>query len=175
MDAAVSIGNVDHPRSRRRREWPYAWMFSGPAAVVLLPMMAFPVAYTLYLSVTNWTPTLGGSAKFVGLQNYLKLIAQDERFHHALWRTLWFTAAGVVRPDSPRSRTSAMTGLRACHPSRTQPGFALTPPRRLSWARFVLPPSPGLRRPDDSWCGAPAQKQIRITHNVSPFRGVRRL
>jgi len=95
MDAAVSIGNVDHPRSRRRREWQYAWMFSGPAALVPLLMMAFPVAYTLYLSVTNWTPTLVGSAKFVGLQNYIKLIAQDERFHNALWRTIWFTTAGV--------------------------------------------------------------------------------
>lgn len=70
-------------------------MFSGPAVLVLLVMMAFPIAYTLYLSFTDWTPTLVGSAKFVGLQNYVKLIARDERFLNALWRTLWFTAAGV--------------------------------------------------------------------------------
>ena len=70
-------------------------MFSGPAVLVLLVMMAFPVAYTLYLSFTDWTPTLVGSAKFVGLQNYIKLIAHDERFLNALWRTIWFTVAGV--------------------------------------------------------------------------------
>jgi multiple sugar transport system permease protein len=92
MEAAGQIGYAGR---RPRREWQYAWMFSGPAVLVLLVMMAFPVAYTLYLSFTNWTPTLVGSAKFVGLQNYIKLIAHDERFLNALWRTIWFTAVGV--------------------------------------------------------------------------------
>jgi multiple sugar transport system permease protein len=95
MEAAVSLGQPGYARKRPRREWQYAWMFSGPAVLVLLVMMAFPVVYTLYLSFTNWTPTLVGSAKFVGLQNYVKLIAHDERFLHALWRTIWFTVAGV--------------------------------------------------------------------------------
>jgi multiple sugar transport system permease protein len=70
-------------------------MFSGPATLILLVMMAFPIAYTLYLSLTNWTPTLFGAAKFVGLQNYVKLLTHDERFRNALWRTVWFTSAGV--------------------------------------------------------------------------------
>src|SRR5271157_518783 len=95
MEAAVSAGQAGYARKRPRREWQYAWMFSGPAVLVLLVMMAFPVAYTLYLSFTDWTPTLVGSAKFVGLQNYVKLIAHDERFLNALWRTIWFTVAGV--------------------------------------------------------------------------------
>jgi multiple sugar transport system permease protein len=95
MEAAVSAGQAGYARKRPRREWQYAWMFSGPAVLVLLVMMAFPVAYTLYLSFTDWTPTLVGSAKFVGLQNYIKLIAHDERFLNALWRTIWFTVAGV--------------------------------------------------------------------------------
>jgi multiple sugar transport system permease protein len=95
MDGAVSLDQTGHAGKRPRPEWQYAWMFSGPAVLVLLVMMAFPVAYTLYLSFTNWTPTLIGSAKFVGLQNYIKLIAHDERFLDALWRTIWFTAAGV--------------------------------------------------------------------------------
>ena len=95
MEAAVSPVQAGYARKRPRREWQYAWMFSGPAVLVLLVMMAFPVAYTLYLSFTDWTPTLVGSAKFVGLQNYVKLIAHDERFLNALWRTIWFTVAGV--------------------------------------------------------------------------------
>jgi multiple sugar transport system permease protein len=89
------MGQTGYAGKRRLHDWEYAWMFSGPAALVLLVMMAFPVAYTLYLSFTNWTPTLVGSAKFVGLQNYIKLIAHDERFLNALWRTILFTAAGV--------------------------------------------------------------------------------
>ena len=95
MDVVTSVAAVPYTGSRRAHEWPYAWIFSGPAVLVLTVMMAFPVAYTLYLSFTNWTPTLVGTAKFVGLQNYIKLITQDERFRNALWRTIWFTAAGV--------------------------------------------------------------------------------
>jgi multiple sugar transport system permease protein len=95
MNAAVTTGKVRYTGKGHRHEWQYAWMFSGPAVLILLVMMAFPIIYTLYLSFTNWTPTLIGSAKFVGLQNYIKLITQDERFLNALWRTIWFTIAGV--------------------------------------------------------------------------------
>ncbi len=91
----AGAGQIRYAVKRPRPEWQYAWMFSGPAVLVLLIMMAFPVAYTLYLSFTNWTPTLVGSAKFIGLQNYIKLICHDERFLNALWRTIWFTAVGV--------------------------------------------------------------------------------
>ncbi len=91
----AGAGQIGYDGRHPTREWQYAWMFSGPAVLVLLVMMAFPIAYTLYLSFTNWTPTLVGSAKFIGLQNYIKLIFHDERFLNALWRTIWFTAVGV--------------------------------------------------------------------------------
>lgn len=77
------------------RERHYAWLFPAPAVIVLLLMMAFPIAYTLYLSFTNWTPTATGSAQWVGLANYIKLLTNDERFINALGRTLWFTIAAV--------------------------------------------------------------------------------
>jgi len=95
MDVVTSVAAGQFTGRRRGHQWPYAWIFSGPSVLVLTVMMAFPVAYTLYLSFTNWTPTLVGTARFVGLQNYIKLITQDERFRNALWRTIWFTAAGV--------------------------------------------------------------------------------
>ena len=95
MGEAVSVRRGGRVGQHHWHDWQYAWLFSGPAVLVLLVMMAFPVVYTLYLSFTNWTPTLVGSAKFVGLQNYIKLVTQDERFLNALWRTIWFTAAGV--------------------------------------------------------------------------------
>jgi multiple sugar transport system permease protein len=57
--------------------------------------MAFPVAYTLYLSFTKWSPTSLGTPEIIGLQNYIELITDDERFLNALWRTIWFTVAAV--------------------------------------------------------------------------------
>ena len=73
----------------------FVWLFPTPAIVILLVMMAFPVAYTLFLSFTKWTPTSLGSPEFIGLENYVKLITQDERFRNAVWRTIWFTVVGV--------------------------------------------------------------------------------
>ena len=87
-------GNRFRPKGVSRDRL-FAWLFPTPAIVILLVMMAFPVAYTLFLSFTKWTPTSLGSPEFIGLENYFKLIAQDERFRNAAWRTIWFTVVGV--------------------------------------------------------------------------------
>jgi multiple sugar transport system permease protein len=70
-------------------------VFPAPSIAILLALMAFPVAYTVYLSFTKWTPTSTGAPEFIGLQNYIDLILDDERFLNALWRTIWFTVAAV--------------------------------------------------------------------------------
>jgi multiple sugar transport system permease protein len=72
------------------------WLFSGPAVLVLIIMMAFPIIYTLYLSFTDWTPNVHGIYAYEGLSNYTKLIFSDERFQNAVWRTLVFTFVGVT-------------------------------------------------------------------------------
>jgi multiple sugar transport system permease protein len=71
------------------------WWFPAPAVVVLLALMAFPVGYTLFLSFTKWSPTATGSPEFIGLENYIKLITDDERFVNAVGRTILFTVVGV--------------------------------------------------------------------------------
>lgn len=71
------------------------WLFSGPATLVLILMMAFPVAYTLYLSFTNWTPSVSGVHEYEGFNNYKELIFEDARFQNAVGRTIIFTAVGV--------------------------------------------------------------------------------
>jgi multiple sugar transport system permease protein len=73
----------------------FAWLFPSPSVIVMLLLMAFPVAYTLYLSFTKWSPTSLGTPEFIGLENYINLIIDDERFLNALWRTIWFTVAAV--------------------------------------------------------------------------------
>lgn len=73
----------------------FAWIMPTPAVIVLLLLMIFPVAYTVYLSLTKWSPTSLGTPDFIGLQNYLELILNDERFRNAVWRTIWFTVVAV--------------------------------------------------------------------------------
>lgn len=74
----------------------FAWIMPAPAVLIMLILMAFPIAYTIYLSVTKWSPTSFGSPEFIGLENYIKLITEDSRFLNAVWRTLWFTVVAVT-------------------------------------------------------------------------------
>jgi multiple sugar transport system permease protein len=87
---STSIARRSHSHERWSR-----WLFPAPAVIVLLALMAFPVAYTFYLSFTKWSPTSVGLPEFIWFENYIKLITDDERFVNAVGRTLLFTIVGV--------------------------------------------------------------------------------
>ena len=70
------------------------WLFTAPAATVLLLMVVFPFAYTAYLSFFEWFAA-GPPPRFNGLGNYIALLS-DERFLNSLARTLVFTALSVT-------------------------------------------------------------------------------
>ena len=69
--------------------------------VFLLPtMLAFTIGFIVpfimgvYLSFCKFTTVT--DAKFVGLQNYVKIFTEDGTFGHALWYTTAFTVVSVV-------------------------------------------------------------------------------
>jgi multiple sugar transport system permease protein len=98
-DAAVleegpAEGAGARPRERRNYARRYAW-FVAPAAVVVVAVILFPWAFTLYVSAFEWR--LGGARRFVGLANYLALLG-DGRFGWAVLRTLLYTALAVALP-----------------------------------------------------------------------------
>lgn len=70
------------------------WLFPLPAIVFVAMLMVFPVIYTLVLSFTNWNLTSGAPASFVGLNSYLRVLAEP-RFLRALSRTIGFTVFAV--------------------------------------------------------------------------------
>ncbi len=84
---------VSKPQRGGIQQRHYRWIFPAPALIVLVAMMALPVAYTLYLSFTRYN--IGMQPQWIGIQNYVKLIVDDERFLNALGRTLQFTVVGV--------------------------------------------------------------------------------
>jgi multiple sugar transport system permease protein len=71
------------------------WAFVAPAAVVVLAVILFPWAFTLFMSVNDFH--VGGTRSFVGLANYARM-AGDDRFRWAVFRTLYFTAGAVILP-----------------------------------------------------------------------------
>lgn len=71
-------------------------MFTTPAAVVIFVLMVFPVFYTVYMSLHSWFASSLTSPEFIGLQNFKRAFAQDERFRNALWLTLYFTVLATA-------------------------------------------------------------------------------
>jgi multiple sugar transport system permease protein len=67
--------------------------FVLPALVLLSLITVYPVLTVLYLSLLRKLP-LFGITRFVGLENYLFLIA-DDRFWNAFRNTLYFTVLSV--------------------------------------------------------------------------------
>src|SRR6266481_6415462 len=79
------------------RPWqpPSYWPFVVPALVVVLAVIIFPWAYTIWMSLHEWK--VGAPPAFVGLANYIRL-PSDARFVESVWHTLVYTALSVALP-----------------------------------------------------------------------------
>lgn len=75
---------------------PYEVAFLVPALAVILVLMAFPIAYTLYLSFHKWSGGMNQAPEFLGLGNYIEMLVRDLRFRGALVNTFLFAGACVV-------------------------------------------------------------------------------
>jgi multiple sugar transport system permease protein len=87
---------ADTPQSKpaydiRGRYWPFVL----PATIIVSAVIVFPWLFTLYMSVNEWK--IGSDVRAVGLENYRALVF-DQRFHDALWHTLYFTALATFLP-----------------------------------------------------------------------------
>jgi multiple sugar transport system permease protein len=71
------------------------WVFPAPAVLVLALVMAFPVVYTLYMSLQTWEFSAQSPPVFAGLSNYIRMFTADGRFWPAVWRTFAFTSLAV--------------------------------------------------------------------------------
>jgi multiple sugar transport system permease protein len=90
--AAVSASATG--RAGYRRRWRYM-LFALPAMLVILAVILFPWAFTIFLSVHDWP--IVGDPSFVGWGNYAQLLS-DTRFIESIWRTFYFTVLAVLLP-----------------------------------------------------------------------------
>ena len=103
-------------------------LYIGPIELLLIFLLVFPFLLELYLSFTEWQPTFGEwwEAPLVGVQNYVDLVVDNDRFRAALWRTLLIAAASLT--------AQFVIGL----------GLALIlvktfPGKRLAFSLFLIP------------------------------------
>ncbi|OOP64929.1 ABC transporter permease [Arthrobacter sp. SRS-W-1-2016] len=72
------------------------WLFAAPAMIFVGILIVFPLAWTLYLSLTDSQGSVRSASEFVGLQNYVTVLADAERFWPAVGRTLSFTGVALA-------------------------------------------------------------------------------
>jgi multiple sugar transport system permease protein len=88
---------VAEPTVTKKHEWrPISyWPFVLPAMIVVLAVIVFPWAYTIWMSLHEWK--VGQAPTFVGFANYMRLPG-DARFVESVWHTLVYTVLSVVLP-----------------------------------------------------------------------------
>jgi len=72
------------------------WLFAGPAMTFVAVLIAFPVAWTVYLSLTDAEGSVRADSQFIGLGNYLDVLGDTGRFWPAVARTAGFTGVALL-------------------------------------------------------------------------------
>jgi multiple sugar transport system permease protein len=72
------------------------WLFAAPAMLFVGVLIVFPLAWTLYLSLTDSQGSVRAATEFIGLGNYMTVLSDVERFWPAVGRTLIFTGIALV-------------------------------------------------------------------------------
>ncbi len=98
MTTLQAEAKIAMPKRRRglqlsERHLPIALLM--PGLLVLLLVVGFPMAYSLYLSFTNFNLSSPSTIAFIGLQNYIDLLFHDPLFWKAFGRTVLFISLAV--------------------------------------------------------------------------------
>jgi multiple sugar transport system permease protein len=72
------------------------WLFAAPAMVFVGALIIFPLAWTLYLSLTDAEGSVRAESEFIGFANYLEVLSDTDRFWPAVLRTFGFTGVALL-------------------------------------------------------------------------------
>lgn len=85
-------------RIKRRRNWkkPASFIaFVGPAFLAFVAIVLIPFFNGIYYSFTDWNGVTG-QLNMVGLDNYHRILFEDEQFRASFWITTKYTLVAVV-------------------------------------------------------------------------------
>ncbi len=72
------------------------WLFAAPAMIFVAILIAFPLGWTVYLSLTDASGSVRADSDFIGLENYGDVLTDTERFWPAVARTFIFTSVALA-------------------------------------------------------------------------------
>jgi len=85
------------PGTVRRRDIRLAYVLLSPTLLLLLTVLAYPVARELWTSLTDLSPLKESPPAFVGLANYRRFLAQREFWHAATVTVVYAAVTSVVK------------------------------------------------------------------------------
>jgi multiple sugar transport system permease protein len=79
----------------KRAERRLGWLLCAPAAIVMVAVTAWPIIYSIWLSLQRYDLRFPDQRQFVGLDNYIAVLG-DRYWWNAFWVTLLLTVVSVV-------------------------------------------------------------------------------
>ncbi|GIJ24755.1 carbohydrate ABC transporter permease [Micromonospora lutea] len=71
------------------------WLFAAPAMAFVAVLIIFPLAWTVYLSLTDSAGSVRAESEFIGFRNYVDVLSDTDRFWPAVARTGAFTGVAL--------------------------------------------------------------------------------
>jgi len=137
------------------------WLLAAPAMIFVGLLIAVPLAWTGYLSLTDAQGSVRAESKFVGIANYLQVFGDTERFWPAVLRTFTFTG-GAVATEMVLGMGIALLlwrpfkGEKWVRVAILLPLVATPVAVGMMW-RLIFDPNIGFANQLLSWFGIPAQ------------------
>ena len=79
--------------ARLKNDTGFAYAISSPMILYICAILIIPVIWGVAMSFTN--KAIGGTAKFTGLQNYIKLLG-DKAFRRSVYNTVFYTICSIA-------------------------------------------------------------------------------
>src|SRR5439155_1711057 len=117
----------------RTRDIRLAYLLLAPTLLLLLTTLAYPIGWEIWTSFTDLSPLKDGSAEFVGLTNYGRLLGDPEFWRAALVTVVYAIITSVAR---------LLAGINAIPPELFECALLESKSR---WRRFRLVTVPLLR------------------------------
>src|SRR5881392_4253936 len=93
----VAAGRRGRPRLSEgaRAERRLGWMLCAPAVIIMIAVTAYPIGYSIYLSLQRYDLRFPDQAEFIGLENYVSVLTSPY-WWIAFWNTVVITVVSVA-------------------------------------------------------------------------------
>ncbi|WP_288023861.1 sugar ABC transporter permease [Arthrobacter sp.] len=148
------------------------WLFAAPAMIFVGVLIIFPLAWTVYLSLTNSHGSVRAPSDFIGLKNYITVLSDTDRFWPAVGRTAYFTFTALA----VEMVLGMVIALLLWRPFRGEkwvrvailmPLVATPVAVGMMW-RLIFDPNIGFANQMLGWVGIPPQPWLSGQHTALP-------